>query len=395
MRIATANAFANGIANLQTRQSDLYEAQGRLTSGKRVEKASDDPTAAARAERALAAIVRSDAGQRALEASRNVMTLSDSALGDAAELLQQAREAIVASGNASYSDAERAGLAKQLAEIRKQLLAVANRGDGSGGYLFGGQGTSVPPFIDAAGGVAFRGASGELQTASDEPLPLTLDGETAWLRTRTGNGVFETRSSSAGAWIDAGRVTSPTAVTGSSYSVQFSVSGGATTYSVLKDGAPTALANVGYVSGRAIEIDGIAFSISGSPAGGDSFDAVPSQPTLNVFDTLDRAIADLSTPQRGTAEITQGVQHGLRDLDASAGSLQSLRARVGETLKRADAAEGRIAAQKLYSETDKSNAEDLDMIQAISDFKREQTGYDAALQTYAAVQRQSLFQYIT
>ena len=90
MRIVTAYAYDTSIANLQKRQQDLSETQIQLTSGKRVNRASDDPTAAARAERALASIARSDANKRALDASANVMGIAESALGDAVELLQHA-----------------------------------------------------------------------------------------------------------------------------------------------------------------------------------------------------------------------------------------------------------------------------------------------------------------
>ncbi len=55
MRIATANAFETSVDNLQRRQQELQLSQDRLTSGKRVARASDDPAAAARIERALAA----------------------------------------------------------------------------------------------------------------------------------------------------------------------------------------------------------------------------------------------------------------------------------------------------------------------------------------------------
>ena len=48
MRITTANSFATAVDNLQQRQQDLQLAQDRLTSGKRVARASDDPAAAAR-----------------------------------------------------------------------------------------------------------------------------------------------------------------------------------------------------------------------------------------------------------------------------------------------------------------------------------------------------------
>lgn len=52
MRISTANLYDTSIANLQRRQNTLQTQQQQLTSGKRVQHASDDPTAAARSERA-------------------------------------------------------------------------------------------------------------------------------------------------------------------------------------------------------------------------------------------------------------------------------------------------------------------------------------------------------
>src|SRR5688572_13467567 len=215
LRLSTRQSFDSGLDRLQQRQQELADSQQRLTSGKRVERASDDPAAAARAERALATATRLDASQRALESSRSALTLAESALGDAGDLLQEVRETLVAAGNASYSDAERATLAERLQSLRSQLLSAANRGDGNGSFLFGAQGSAAPPFIDAPGGVVFSGTSGELLTASDEALPQTLDGAPAWLAAPSGNGLIETRNVSAsptqaGAWIDAGRVTDPT-----------------------------------------------------------------------------------------------------------------------------------------------------------------------------------------
>lgn len=396
MRITSANAFDASVDQLQKRQQALTDAQQRLTTGKRVEKASDDPVAAARAERALATIARTDATQRSVDASTNAMTLAESALGDAGDLLQQIRETIVQAGNASYSPQQRSDLANKVQTLRNQLLSVANRSDGAGNYLFGGQGASQPPFIDAPGGVQYRGSSGQTTTAGAD-LPLTVNGQPAWLQASSGNGVFQTQAAAANtgsAWIDSGHVTNPSALTGSTYTVQFSVSGGVTTYSVLQDGNPTALAGVPYQDGKAIEIDGQSFTVSGPPADGDSFSSVPSTHSLSVFDAIDRTIAGLKNSLAGTGQVTQTVQSGLRDIDQGMSSLQSLRSQVGESLNQADADTGRNAAMKQYGQTEVSNATDLDMVQAISDFQNQQSGYDAALKTYSMVQRLSLFQYL-
>jgi flagellar hook-associated protein 3 FlgL len=396
MRISTASAFDTTVDSLQRRQSELSEAQQRLTSGKRVLRASDDPVAAARAERALSTETLADNRQRALQASRNAMSLAEGSLGDASDLLQQIREALVAGGNASYTDKERQGLADKIAGLRAQLLVVANRSDGAGTYLFAGQGGAQAPFLDTTAGVQFRGVSGQIATATPETLPLAVDGAGAWLSARSGNGVFETRpadTNTGSAYVDAGRVTDPSAITGANYSVQFSVSGGATSYTVLKDGVAVG-APQAYSSGTAIEVDGMSFTVSGTPADGDRFDSVPSTPSLSIFDTLDRVVAELRTPMRNAGEITQGISRGIRDVDQSMSALGALRSQLGEMLNLTDGAESRNADLKLNAQTERSNAEDLDMVQAISDFQNQQSGYDAALKTYSMVQRMSLFQYL-
>ena len=396
MRISTANAYETSIDTLMKRQRDLSEAQMQLTTGKRVNRASDDPAAASRAERALARSAMSEAGQRAVEASRTMMSLTEGTLGEAGELMQQVRETLVSAGNASYSDAERASLGQKIEGLRAQLLSLANRSDGAGGHVFGGQGSSHPPFVDAPGGVQYRGTPGHVASAGEDRLPLSADGRASWLSARTGNGVFETRAvtSTGSAWIDAGQVTQPGALTGSSYSVQFSVAGGVTSYSVLRDGVATAQTNLPFTSGKAIEIDGLAVTIQGDPAAGDEFSMRPSTGDLSVFAVLDRAAANLKTPFRGGAQIAQSNAFDLRDVDSALGQLQSARASAGDALNRIDSVSGRLDTAKLLADTDRSNAQDLDMVHAISDFQNKQTGYDAALKSYSMVQRMSLLQYL-
>ena len=395
-RISTANQFETGVHTLQQRQSELNRAQQQLTSGKRINKLSDDPSAAAAAERARAAESRAEADQRAIDASRAAVSQVEAAYGDATELLQQARELLVAAGNTSYGPNERRAIAQQISGIRAQLLQVANRGDGAGGFLLSGQGTGGAPFVDAPGGVTYVAAAGTAQTASTEALPLTADGGAAYLAARSGNGVFETGVGSATgtAWIDAGRVTNPGQLTGDPYSVQFSVSGSTTTYSVLRNGAATALTNVPYVGGQAIEIDGMAFTVKGTPANGDNFTVVPSTADLSIFDTLDTAATVLNNTNANLGQLNQAVANGLRDIDAGAAKLDSARAEAGAWLQRLDNVETRVGGQKLLAQDQRSNAEDLDMVHAISDFQLKQTGYDAALRAYSQMQRLSLFNFL-
>jgi len=393
-RISTSNAYDTALTNLMSRQDNLTATQEQMTSGKRVVKASDDPTSAARAERARALEDRTTSSQKAVDASNNAMTLTESALGDAGELLQQARELLVSAGDASYSDAERASKANAIAAIRSQLLAVANRPDGQGGFVFSGQGSGGAPFVDQPGGVTFQGVGGEVNVATDEPLPLTLDGGDIFLSANTGNGVYVTKNTnSATAWIDSGTVTAPDQITSSTYDIQFSTAGGSTTYSVLKDGNAVSTGNP-FVSGQEITVDGMSFAISGAPANGDDFQTTPSTKSLSVFDALDSAVAQLSTSDQGGAKVQQAVQDSIRNIDQCGSQISSARAFAGTTLQRIDGVKGRLDATELSAQTDRSSAEDLDMVKALSSFNQQQTGYQAALQSYATIQKLSLFNYL-
>jgi len=221
---------------------------------------------------------------------------------------------------------------------------------------------------------------------------------------RSGNGCYVTspQGNAGGAtpksWIDSGRVIDPSAATGANYQIVVNGTGAGATYSVtnLTTGAavttddPTGT----FTSGKAIRFDGITVTLSGAAQAGDTFNIDPSAPGLKVFDVVDKAIADLSTTNRNPIQIAQTNSGSLRDLDAVMGQLQNVRSLVGEQLNNLDGSESRMSAVKLYSQSEKASAEDLDMVQGISDFQNQQTSYDAALKTYASVQKLSLFQYI-
>jgi len=397
MRVSTANRYDDAVDSLQRRQRDMAEAQVSMTNGKRINKPSDDPTGAARAERAYIAQQRIESAQRSVDASRNAMALAESALGQAGDVLQTARETLVAAGNGSYSPGERSAQASKLSQLRDQLLGLANQGNGAGGYLFGGQGATAVPFLDTPGGVTAAATGGQTQLSTTEQMPGTVDGQAIWLSARSGNGVFVSAGAAGNTgtgWIDAGSVTDPAAITGDSYQIVFDTSAGSPSYSVLRNGQPTAQAGVAYTAGAAITVDGMSVHVKGQPGNGDSFSLAPSTPDLDAFEALDKAIAVLKDPNANAGQVAQAVNSGLRDVDAVMGHMQAARADTGSTLTRLDAIDGRNQDRALWAKSVQSDAEDLDMVKAISTFQNQQTGYQAALQSYAMVQRMSLFDYV-
>lgn len=397
MRINTANQFERSVETLQQRQQSLHAAQERITTGKRVLRPSDDPAAAARAERALAQQYRVDADRRGLDASKQAMVQAESALGDAVGLMQRVRELVVQAGSPIYGEAQRSAIVEEMRVLRQQVIDIANRGDGAGGFLFAGQGAGAAPFLDGAQGVSYRGTPGEMGAAGAS-LPLSVDGRATWMNAMSGNGVFVTTpapTNGDGAWIDAGRVTDPSALTGTSYAIEFADDGaGGTVWQIVPAPEAGPAGAQPFVSGQAIEFDGLAVRIHGKPEAGDRFTLDPAQRELSLFDALDRTIAGLSQPGRSAAQVTQTVQTGLRDLDAALGTLVTVRTRLGGALEQAEGLDARLADERAAAQTTRSAAEDVDLAEAVSDFQMRQTSYDAALKAYSMVQRLSLFEYI-
>ena len=151
--------------------------------------------------------------------------------------------------------------------------------------------------------------------------------------------------------------------------------------------------------------DGTANSFSGLPGQAAASDvSLPSaldghaayriSPTQNIFDAIDETIAVLDGTVT-TTDVPTAISTALGKFDQGMERLQSVRGYAGELLNRADRITGDQDKRAIDLEADRSRAEDLDLIQGISDFQGQQVGYQAALQSYAMVQKLSLFNYLS
>ncbi len=397
-RLGTYNAFDTATRNLTTRQNTLSSLQEHVTAGKRVLRPSDDPTAAAQAERAQTRIARVDTDQRALAMQKNSITQAESTLGDAGDALQAFREKLVAAGNGAYNPTDRASIVQELTSLREQIFSYANRTDSNGIPLFSGLGSAAPPFVDAATGVTYAAIPGQRPNGEVSVTP-TLDGEAAWMSVPTGNGVFAVDFGAANAgtaWADLGQVVNPSALTGNNYSIQFGVNAaGVTTYDVTNTTTGTAVATgQPYTSGKAIAFDGMSMMVKGVPKNGDSFTVTPSVKS-DVFSVLDKAIAGLKSAGANVGTLTHGITQALTQIDSGMSRLQASQGVAGDLLNRVDRVDATQQTLGVQLEGDRSRAEDLDMIKALSDQANQQTGYQAALQSYAQIQKLSLFNYLS
>ena len=407
MRLGSANTYDRALQNLYSRQTELSNQQEKLTSGKNVNRPSDDPTGAAQAERALTRLARISSDNRSLEVQRSAITLAESTLGDATSLVQKLRELVITAGNAGYSASDRKSVAQEMSGLRDQLFALANARDANGTPLFSALGSASAPFTDSSGGVSFNGVAGQ-RASTETSIPGTMDGQAVWMNVASGNGSFALSTGTGNTgnlWTNTGQVLTPASLTGHNYNITFSVVGAATTYSVqdttnipattvLPAPAVPPSPNPTYTPGQAITFDGLSLVANGAPANGDTVQVVPST-TTNLFKVMDDAITAIGDPNLTSSQRAQAVGLALTQVDTGMNQLQAARSQAGEWMNRADNIQDAQEGRTLQLSADKSRAEELDMVKGISDFTRFQTGYQTALQSYAQVQKLSLFNFIS
>lgn len=437
MRLGTANTYDRTLATLTTRQAQLSELQEKLSAGKKVVRGSDDPTGAAQAERAMTRSRRVDVEVRALNLQRNSIAVAEGTLGNSMELLQNIRQLMIAAGDAAYSPADRAAIAQEIKGMRDQLFGYANQVDSNGVPLFSGLGSAPQPFMDVVTGVLFNGIGGT-RSGTAVSVPATMDGEATWMNVPTGNGVFDLTLGAGGlataptgldairgalvppksglnatntgqVWTGIGQVVNPGALTGQNYVLTFNVTPHpiqpelppTITYDIYRydpvadptgAAAVPILSDQPYVDGRDISFDGMTLVAKGRPANGDTVTVTPAVRS-DLFAVLDQAIASIDGAANGSV-LSHRLAVSLAQIDSGLERISTARSQAGELLKRADSIESTQVEKSIQLAADRSRAEDMDMISGISEFQLKQTGYQAALQSYAQIQRLSLFNYL-
>jgi len=162
MRIGTLNMFQQGVDAIIDRQTDLFRTQQQLSSGKRINRPSDDPSGAAQLVGLSESLKVTRQYQRNIDSVRSRLELEDSSLAGVGDALQRARELTVQGLNDTNGPVERAGIAKEIRQILGEVKGLANRTDATGEYLFAGFKGQSEPFSDNGAGVfSYAGDQGQ------------------------------------------------------------------------------------------------------------------------------------------------------------------------------------------------------------------------------------------
>lgn len=197
-RVTDASTNASTAAYISKNRQTISLAQEQLSSGKRINRPSDDPAGAGavlrlRTSQAQLAQFRQTAGN----VKDNLLT-SDNALESYEQALDRAKALLTQGGSDSTSAAGRASIATELDSIRAQFMTIANLRSNDQ-YVFGGTRQDAPPFDPTTAAPAATATTAPAIQIEPDTAPITA-GVTADTIFSDANGtIFQTLTDVAAA----------------------------------------------------------------------------------------------------------------------------------------------------------------------------------------------------
>ena len=147
MRVTNNTMIGNMMRNLQHNMKNLDQLNQQLSSGKQFRFPSQAPIQAARSMDFDSQLNNVDQFKKNVDQANSWMQTTESALTDANDTLQRARELTIYGANDTLTQTERENLAREVQELKNELLAITETKHGDR-YVFGGQATGEKPFDD-------------------------------------------------------------------------------------------------------------------------------------------------------------------------------------------------------------------------------------------------------
>ncbi|EHI47953.1 flagellar hook-associated protein 3 [SAR116 cluster alpha proteobacterium HIMB100] len=406
---------------------DIQQKQEKISSGKAILRASDDPVVAANLsaakeqeqllsrfeENSYKAQLRLDASDKTINEAMSVMTRI-------AELATQARSPV-------FDGFSRKAILTEVQALRETLVDLANTKDANGESLFSGYKTDKQAYVRSPdGSVHYNGDRGvhTVQVSENVNVATGLDGETVFGRVETQNGrrsVFEIVDGVM-ASIDPLREINEIATADRRAEIalklprqnqdwSFSLTGSLGSVQIeatLAEGSEEKLAEAinakSDQTGITAEFDPKTSKITLVEESSSTIVVqdihIEGQEIANKdadyhleFTTID----EYGKKVGGTRILTDEDQllgSGIENLLASIDHLSIQQAVVGAQMTKADIQADVIQSRKLAVTKDISAMGDADLAKLVTELQAQLTNRDAAQQAFAKIGQQSLFDYI-
>lgn len=179
MRVTFQAAHREAAAAINTASERLLEYQRQVSTGTRVERPGDDPSAAAAATLERGRLAGIDRYIEAGNSAESRLQVADTTLSDLIRQITGAQTTVLAARGTQVTDTQRNAYALELEGLRDSMLQVVNT-EFRGRYIFGGAAATQPYTRDAAGVVsAYQASTVEVSVDvdSEHTVGIAFNGE--------------------------------------------------------------------------------------------------------------------------------------------------------------------------------------------------------------------------
>jgi flagellin-like hook-associated protein FlgL len=176
MSLRVTNGMMSNLVtfNMQKSLGRFMEMQTQMSSGKRINKPSDDPLGTLRDLDYRAEIKKIAQFRRNISTATNWQQSYDTALADVKNMLSSAKELAVSMSNASYDSSARAAAAVEVRSVYDRLIGLANS-EIEGKQIFSGYKTDSTAFSASGIGAVYRGDNGAIEFEVDGDLMMQIN----------------------------------------------------------------------------------------------------------------------------------------------------------------------------------------------------------------------------
>jgi len=409
MRISTLQSFNKGLNSMLDNQSAVNKTQQQVSTGRRVLTPADDPIAATKILQLQQDNALREQYDKNLTAAENRLKLEETQLAGINNNMDRLKELTVQAGDGSLTQADRQAIAAEIRELLGSTVDLMNSKDAGGEYIFAGFKGATQPFQqNDTGRYDYKGDEGQrfLSIGSSTNVATGDNGKRVFVDIPSAENTFATRvnpNNQGTAVINPGFVVEQEAFDNFypedmviTFNPESAITPAGPNFTVRQksDGKPVeGLVNMTYAQGAAINVAGVAITITGEVSPGDEF-LIDSSEKQGLTDTIFRLMDGLQRLEDNpvdAATLDNLLEDTLDNLAAAQDSISEARSEIGARLNVVENTRSLAADIDLVNKEVLSKLSDVDFAEAVSRLSLETFLLEASQQSYTTIQNLSLF----
>ena len=425
MRVTNQMLNRNVLQNIQKNLNRMQKYQHQLSTGRVLNKPSDNPLSAVRVMSLNSRLNTGEQYKKNIDSGLSWLGVTETALSGVNDVMQRARELTVYGANGALSDDARYAIAQEVDQLLGNLVQISNSAL-EDRYVFGGYSTSVPPFTldESTDIVTYGGDEGRIrwEVAQGVSMEMNVNGQDLFLQ---GGNLFNTLRDlkgfllnditevipdysfevGAGEWavnLNDGGVNPSTAEITQGININGpELTPGAASFTLELNIDDTTEPNTYTYSVTVFdELDGNGEILSRDEyivdhAGPFTYNRYGISFELDPGDASQlELVHDFEKEPVNMEEQEANIGNMLERMDVSINKVLNLRAVVGARMNRLEMAEERNFDEKLNMNIMRTELYDIDLAELIMNYSLQESIYQASLSTGARTIQMSLVDFI-